>query len=131
MKNKIILLAAALLFASALKAQQPPPPPNGMPPSPQERLKRTSERLGRELALKPTQKQQLEVAYKDFFTSMDKLRGKDFAPPAPPPLGTKAEVDKLVAARDKKIKNILTVAQFKKISANRKGYANARSRWSA
>ncbi len=110
MKNRIGLFAAALLFASTLKAQQPPPP-NG-PPLPQERLKRTTEHLEKELALKPGQKQKLQAAYKDFFASMEKLRGD--GPPPPPPPGKKEDVDKLVAARDKKLKSILTAAQFKK-----------------
>ncbi len=112
MKNRIGLFAAALLFASALKAQQPPPP-NG-PPSPGERLKRTTEHLGKELALKPAQKQKLQATYKDFFASMEKLRGDGPPPPPPPPPGKKEDVDKLVAARDNKLKSILTAAQFKK-----------------
>ncbi|MFD0749037.1 hypothetical protein ACFQZS_02715 [Mucilaginibacter calamicampi] len=112
MKNRIVLLAAALLFASVLKAQQPPPP-GGMRLSPEERLKRATERLGKELALKPDQKQKLTAAFKDFFASMEKLRG-DGPPPPPPPPGKKEDVDKLVAARDKKLKTILTATQFKK-----------------
>ncbi|MGY3212174.1 hypothetical protein [Mucilaginibacter sp. HD30] len=112
MKNRIGLFAVALLFASALKAQQPPLPDRR--PSPEERLKRTSEHLGKELTLKPAQKQKLEAAYKDFFASMEKLRGDGPPPPPPPPPGKKEEVDKLVAARDSKVKSILTATQFKK-----------------
>lgn len=112
MKNRIGLFAAALLFASALKAQQPPP--RDMRPSPEERLKRTTEHLGKELALKPAQKQKLQAAYKDFFASMEKLRGDGPPPPPPPPPGKKEDVDKLVAARNNKLKTILTTAQFKK-----------------
>jgi len=113
MKNRIALFAAALLFASALKAQQPPPR-NG-PPPPEERLKRTTEHLEKELALKPAQKQKLEAAYKDFFASMEKLRGDGPPPPPPPPpAGKKEDVDKLVATRDNKLKSILTADQFKK-----------------
>ncbi len=111
MKKTILLFAATLLLALALKAQQPPPGQG--PPSPAQRLKRTTDHLGKELVLEPAQKQKLQAAYKDFFTGMDKLRG-DGPPQPPPPPGSKEEVDKLVAARDKRIKNILTATQYKK-----------------
>ncbi|HTH82157.1 MAG TPA: hypothetical protein VL490_04445 [Mucilaginibacter sp.] len=110
MKTKTIPLLAGLLFAAGtLKAQQPPPM---QPPSPEMRLKHVSERLEKDLALKPNQKQKVLDAYKAFFKDMDKLRGAN--PPPPPPPGKKEDVDKLVKARDESIKKTLTDEQFKK-----------------
>ncbi len=109
MNNIIKLFVLTILVVSGVKAQ--PRPAN--PPSPEERLKRTTEHLGKELALKPDQKQKVQSAYKEFFSGMEKLRG-DGPPPPPPPPGRKEDVDKLVAARDKKVKSFLTADQFKK-----------------
>lgn len=105
-------LTVALLFlGAAAKAQLPAPPPV------EERIRHVSERISRDVSLTPAQKTKVESAYRDFFNSMEHLRkanGKPEMPPPPPPPGKKEDVDKLVKARDAKIRSVLSDAQFKK-----------------
>ena len=87
------------------------------PPTTEEKLKHVSEKINKEITLTPAQKAKVETAYKEFFADMEKLRkkdGKDMPPPPPPPPGKKEDVDKLVNARDAKIKSALSEAQYKK-----------------
>jgi hypothetical protein len=114
MKNNSLLL----LMLLSLNAQSQPPK-DRKPPSPEERLKHVTERMNHELTMTPAQQTKLTAAYKDFFKAMDALRSKDgrqAPPPPPPPPADKAVVDKLVKARDAKIKATLNPEQFKKYS---------------
>jgi len=115
MKTKISILLSGLLLATCIVKAQQGPPPGQKPPSPEEHLKQVSNKLEKDLALTPAQKVKVEAAYKQFFTGMDKVRGK-MPPPPPPPLppGKKKSADSLAAIRDAEIKKTLTEAQFTK-----------------
>lgn len=115
--KKVKLLVAGLLFASgATMAQQAPPP---KPPTHAQRMEHINSKL-KDLSMSADQKKKVEAAYKSFFLSMDKLRGdKPLPPPSPsspplPPPVKREDVDKLVKARDAKVKAALTADQFKK-----------------
>jgi hypothetical protein len=114
MKNKFIVIS--ILIATVFSAMAQPP----KPPTDEEKLKHVSETINKEITLTAAQKAKVESAYKEFFADMEKLRkssGKaDMPPPPPPPPGKKEDVDKLVKARDEKIKSVLSEAQFKKYS---------------
>lgn len=103
-------LISALLLATIATAQQPP-----APPSMEERMKKTSELLQKEVQPTTAQKTAIESAFKIFFTAADKLR-KDNPPPPPPPPDPKVKeaMDKLVKERDEAIKKVLTAAQYEK-----------------
>jgi hypothetical protein len=117
MKTKISILLSGLLLATCIVKAQQGPPPGQKPPSPEEHLKQVSAKLEKELALSPAQKMKVEAAYKQFFTGMEKVRGKMQPPPPPPPPlppGKKKSADSLAAIRDAEIKKTLTDAQFTK-----------------
>lgn len=107
--KKILLTGIVLGFVIVAKPQPP------KPPSPEERLKHTTELLQKEVTLSEAQKAAVESAFKNFFTAADKIR-KDNPPPAPPPPDPKVKeaMDKLVAERDESIKKILTASQYEK-----------------
>jgi hypothetical protein len=115
MKTKVPILLSGLLLATCLVRAQQGPPPGQKPPSPEEHLKQVGNKLEKDLALSPAQKAKVEVAYKQFFAGMDKVRGK-MPPPPPPPLppGKKKSADSLAVIRDAEIKKVLTEAQFTK-----------------
>ncbi|MBI5858215.1 MAG: hypothetical protein HZB42_11290 [Sphingobacteriales bacterium] len=110
MRN-IFLSSSFILFAIIVRTQPTPP----KPPTVEERLKRTSELIQKEVQLTTAQQSAIEQAYKSFFTAADKLR-KDNPPPPPPPPDPKVKeaMDKLVKERDESIKKILTEDQYKK-----------------
>jgi hypothetical protein len=115
MKTKISMLLCGLLLVTGMAKAQQGPPPGQRPPSPEERLKRVSTKLEKDLVLSPAQKVKVEAAYKNFFAAMDKMRGKMPPPPPPPPPlppGKRKSADSLVAIRDAEIKKALTEAQF-------------------
>ncbi len=114
MKTKISILLSGLLLATCIVKAQQGPPPGQKPPSPEEHLKQVSAKLEKELTLSPAQKVKVEAAYKQFFTSMEKVRGKMPPPPPPLPPGKKKSADSLAAIRDAEIKKTLTDAQFTK-----------------
>ena len=123
MKTKInIMLPALLFFASAVHAQQGPPPggkPQGPPPPPAEHSKEVTAKLEKDLSLNKEHSEKVATAYQAFFTSMEKVRGKDKQPPPPPPPPRlspeqKKKADSLSAIRDEVIKKALTPAQFEK-----------------
>ncbi|OCX53461.1 hypothetical protein BEL04_03935 [Mucilaginibacter sp. PPCGB 2223] len=115
MKTKITILLSGLLLATCMVKAQQGPPPGQKPPSPEEHSKQVSSKLEKDLTLNPAQKAKVEAAYKNFFTGIEKVRGK-MPPPPPPPLppGKKKSADSLVAIRDAEIKKVLTQAQFTK-----------------
>lgn len=117
MKKKFLTLFT-LLGCIAVMAQSEPP----KPPSKAERLKHVTEKINKEINLTAAQKTKLEAAYSEFFDAMEKLRvkeGKPTAPPPPPPANREA-AEKLSAARDAKIKAVLTETQFRKYAAMEK-----------
>jgi hypothetical protein len=112
MKTKFSLLVLMLTGILSVKAQQQPP----KPPSAEERLSHVTAELNKGIKLSAAQQAKVQAAYKDFFAEMDKLRtqgGDKNPPPPPPPPGKKEDIDKLVKARDAKIKAALNEAQYK------------------
>lgn len=110
-KNILTTFGACLLFTFSMA--QPP-----KPPTVQERLTRLHEHM--QLQVKPTPAQQttIDQAFTSFFAGADKLR-KDNPPPADnnarqagPPAKVFAAMQQLEAARDEKIKKVLTAKQF-------------------
>jgi hypothetical protein len=109
MKKRFFIFS--ILFSASTMAQPPKPPTN------EEKLKHVSEKINKEITLTAVQKAKVEAAYKEFFVNMDKLRKEskqEMPPPPPPPPGKKEEVDKLVKARDAKIKSVLSETQYQK-----------------
>lgn len=109
---KILLLSIlAAGFVIVAKPQPPGQPPK--PPSPEERIRHTTEILQKEITLTPAQKAAVEAAFKQFFTAADKIRKENPPPPPPPPdPKVKEAMDKLVADRDASVKKILTAQQY-------------------
>ena len=114
MKKKCIILFSPMLFVFLFSMAQNQTPP----PSQEERLKQVSEKIIKEIKLSAAQKTKIETAYKDFFVDVENLRSKngmkEMPPPPPPPPGSKKEMDKLIKARDAKIKSALTETQYTK-----------------
>ena len=119
MKKKLLTLFALLGFTVVIAQPEPP-----TPPSKAERLKHVTEKINQEITLTAAQKTKLEAAYSEFFDGMEKLRtkeGKPAAPPPPPPPPVNREAaEKLSAARDAKIKAVLSETQFRKYAAMEK-----------
>lgn len=119
MKKKFLTLFALLGFIVVIAQPEPP-----KPPSKAERLKHVTEKINQEITLTAVQKTKLEAAYSEFFDGMEKLRakeGKPAAPPPPPPPPVNREAaEKLSAARDAKIKAVLSETQFRKYAAMEK-----------
>lgn len=119
MKKKFLTLFA-LLGCTVVMAQSEPP----TPPSKAERLKHVTEKINQEITLTAAQKNKLEAAYSEFFDGMEKLRAKDgkpaAPPPPPPPPVNREAAEKLSAARDAKIKTVLSETQFRKYVAMEK-----------
>lgn len=113
MQSKSILMGIALGCAAFVAKAQPPKAP-GI----EERLAHVSGKLEKEISLTADQKEKIKAAYRQFFTSMEKLRNKEGKPqpppPPPPPPADKAAVEKLSKARDAQIKTILSASQFAK-----------------
>ena len=110
--KKTIIVASLLLGFLMGKSQQ------NQPPSMEEHLKRAQELMQKELQLNATQQQQLMDAYKEFLTSAHQLHTQFPPPPPPPPPPAdpkfKEAMDKLIAARDAKVKTALNSDQYKK-----------------
>lgn len=118
MKKKFLTLFALLGFTVVIAQPEPP-----KPPSKAERLKHVTEKINKEITLTAAQKSKLEAAYSEFFDGMEKLRakeGKPAAPPPPPPPVNREAAEKLTAARDAKIKTVLSETQFRKYAAMEK-----------
>jgi hypothetical protein len=107
--KKLIVATGLVLFIAVTKAQPPQPP---MPPSIEERLKRTNEVLQSDVKPTVTQKTTIESVFKTFFIAADKL-GKENPPPPPDPK-VKEVMNKLVKERDESVKKILTTSQYEK-----------------
>ena len=113
MNKQTCIIASMLVLASILQAQpnQQQLPPK--PPTTEERLKRISEKIDKELQLNTAQKDKVLAAYKAFFADIEKYKNKDVKQPLPPPV-SKEIADKLSGERDVKIKQALSAEQYKK-----------------
>ncbi len=118
MNKQTCIIASMLVLARILQAQpnQQQLPPK--PPTTEEKLKRVSEKIDKELQLNTAQKDKILAAYKAFFADIEKYKSKDvkqpLPPPPPPPPVSKEIADKLSGERDAKIKQALTTEQYKK-----------------
>ncbi|MFN8291924.1 MAG: hypothetical protein U0U70_16820 [Chitinophagaceae bacterium] len=117
--KKTISVSALALFVIVARPQQPPSP-NGAPPPPpgiEERIKKTSELLQKEVQPDAQQKIKIEAAYRKFFTAEEKIHKpgppQQGQPPAPDSK-TKEAMDKLVKEREETIKKILNDKQYGK-----------------
>lgn len=106
-------MAFIVLFISSLSticlAQ-----PNGKehkPPTIEERLKMVTEKICQPLQLDKNQTAKVSVAFKDFFTEMDKLIDFKTNPPRMP---EKSKVDALAKIRDNKVKKVIPENVFDK-----------------
>ncbi|MCU0334429.1 MAG: hypothetical protein MUF62_05180 [Chitinophagaceae bacterium] len=101
---RVLSLAIAILMGTQLLAQDGPRQP--MPVA--DRVARTIERLKPELKLSEAQVKDITPVYTDFYTEMDKLRGGGERP-------SPEARQKLVDARDEKLKKMLSEEQMKKL----------------
>jgi hypothetical protein len=102
--KKSFFIAMLLVSVTAGKAQ------DKRPPDMEEHLKRTNETLQVELQMNSTQRQKVELAFKDFSSIAAELRKK--YPPPPPDPKMKAVMDQPVKERDIKIEQALTREQY-------------------
>jgi hypothetical protein len=102
MKSKIALTILCIsLFSSICFAQSQPDGKGRKPPTSEERLKMVNEKICQPLKLDKNQTAKVSVAFKDFFTEMDKLIDFNANPPRMP---EKSKIDALAKIRDNKVK---------------------------
>jgi len=110
MKTKMAFIVLFIsLFSTICLAQ-----PNGKehkPPTIEERLKMVTEKICQPLQLDKNQTAKVSVAFKDFFTEMDKLMDFKTNPPRMP---EKSKVDALAKIRDNKVKKVIPENVFDK-----------------
>jgi hypothetical protein len=114
MKTKLLSFAIATSLSGSFCLAQPRPG-EMMPPTVEEKMKRTNEVLQKEVQLSAEQKKVIEQSFKTFFTSEEKMRKENPPPPPPPPPLTpemKVAMDKLEQDRDETIKKVLTESQY-------------------
>ena len=102
MKKLTWLFATIFSFTSFISLAQPP---QQMPV--EDRVKRTIDRLKPELSLTDKQVIDITPVYTEYYTEMDKLRAAGNPTPE--------DRQKLTAARDEKLKKILSEDQMKKL----------------
>ncbi len=110
MKTKMALTVLFISFFSSICFAQP----NGKghkPPTIEERLKMINEKICQPLNLDKNQTEKVSVAFKDFFTEMDKLIDFKANPPRMP---EKSKVDALAKIRDNKVKQVIPENLFQK-----------------
>lgn len=110
MKTKIALIVLFISLFSTISLAQP----NGndhKPPTIEERLKMVNEKICQPLKLDKNQTAKVSVAFKDFFTEMDKLMDFKINPPRMP---EKSKVDALAKIRDNKVKKVIPENVFDK-----------------
>ena len=110
MKTKIFATVITILLSGSIGFSQPGQG-GTKPPKIKERLKMVDERICQPLSLDHAQKEKVTLAFKDFFTEMDKLMDLKTNPPARP---EKSKVDSLAKIRDDKVKLIIPEALFPK-----------------
>lgn len=107
--KKLFIISILLLFIYSSNAQ------DQKRPTPEEHLKKTGEMLKKELSLSDVQLVKVQGVIKKFMEAAQKLHEQN-PPPPPPPMDPKVkeQLDKLVAERDAKIKEVLTDGQYQK-----------------
>ena len=112
MKSKIVIIALFIsLFTGVCFAQSQPDGKGRKPPTSEERLKMVNEKICTPLKLDKNQTAKVSVAFKDFFTEMDKLIDFNANPPRRP---EKSKVDALAKIRDNKVKKVIPENVFDK-----------------
>jgi hypothetical protein len=112
MKSKIALTILCISLFSGICFAQPQPDGKGRkPPTIEERLKMVSEKICQPLKLDKNQTAKVSVAFKDFFTEMDKLIDFKSNPPRMP---EKSKIDALAKIRDNKVKKVIPQNVFDK-----------------
>ncbi len=112
MKSKIVITAFfIILFTGVCFAQTQPDGKGRKPPTMEERLKMVNEKICQPLKLDKNQTAKVSVAFKDFFTEMDK--SIDFKA-NPPRMPEKSKVDALAKIRDNKVKKVIPENLFDK-----------------
>jgi hypothetical protein len=109
-----IILATAfftVLFTDVCFAQPQPDGKGRKPPTIEERLKMVNERICQPLKLDKNQTAKVGIAFKEFFTEMDK--SIDFKS-NPPRMPEKSKADALAKIRDNKVKKVIPENVFDK-----------------
>lgn len=99
------------LFTYVCFAQPQPDGKGRKPPTIEERLKMVNEKICQPLKLDKNQTAKVSVAFKDFFTEMDKLIDFKSNPPRMP---EKSKIDALAKIRDNKVKKVIPQNVFDK-----------------
>ena len=112
MKSTSIVTAFFIVLFTSICFAQPQPDGKGRkPPTSEELLKMVNEKICQPLKLDKNQTVKVSVAFKDFFTEMDKLIDFKSNPPRMP---EKSKVDALAKIRDNKVKKDIPENLFAK-----------------
>ena len=112
MKSTSIVTAFFIVLFTSICFAQPQPDGKGRkPPTSEERLKMVNEKICQPLKLDKNQTAKVGVAFKEFFTEMDKLIDFKSNPPRMP---EKSKVDALAKIRDNKVKKDIPENLFEK-----------------
>ena len=112
MRSIIVVTAFFIsLFTGACFAQPQSDGKGRKPPTVEERLKMVNEKICQPLKLDKNQTAKVSVAFKEFFTEMDKLIDFKSNPPRMP---EKSKIDALAKIRDNKVKKVIHENVFDK-----------------
>lgn len=112
MKSKIALTILCIgLFTGMCFAQSQPDGKGRKPPTSEELLKMVNEKICQPLKLDKNQTAKVSVAFKDFFTEMDKFIDFKSNPTRMP---EKSKIDALAKIRDNKVKKAIPEKLFDK-----------------
>jgi hypothetical protein len=112
MKSKIALTILCIsLFTGVCFAQSQPDGKGRKPPTSEELLKMVNEKICQPLKLDKNQTAKVSIAFKEFFTEMDKLIDFKSNPPRMP---EKSKIDALAKIRDNKVKKVIPENVFDK-----------------
>ena len=112
MRSIIVVTAFFIsLFIGACFAQPQSDGKGRKPPTVEERLKMVNEKICQPLKLDKNQTAKVSVAFKEFFTEMDKLIDFKSNPPRMP---EKSKIDALAKIRDNKVKKVIHENAFDK-----------------
>ena len=107
----VIIVLFISLFTGLCFAQPQAEGKGRKPPTIEERLKMVNEKICQPLNLDKNQTEKVSLAFKDFFTEMDKLIDFKANPPRMP---EKSKVDALAKIRDNKVKQFIPENLFQK-----------------